>query len=96
MYKKDLALNDLPWLICHKIKPNLELSLPLIPGPLWSGVVESVRVPSIGQIELFEHLTECKQITDFKLNCYCYTAILETIQLCANEWVMLNKIISDE
>ena len=21
MYKKDLALNDLPWLICHKTKP---------------------------------------------------------------------------
>ena len=22
MYKKDLALNDLQWLICHKTKPN--------------------------------------------------------------------------
>ena len=22
MYKKDLALNDLQWLICHKIKPK--------------------------------------------------------------------------
>ena len=22
MYKKDLALNDLLWLICHKTKPN--------------------------------------------------------------------------
>ena len=21
-YKKDLALNDLQWLICHKTKPN--------------------------------------------------------------------------
>ena len=23
MYKKDLALNNLQWLICHKTKPNL-------------------------------------------------------------------------
>ena len=22
MYKKDLALNNLQWLICHKFKPN--------------------------------------------------------------------------
>ena len=22
MYKEDLALNDLQWLICHKTKPN--------------------------------------------------------------------------
>ena len=22
MHKKDLALNDLQWLICHKTKPN--------------------------------------------------------------------------
>ena len=22
MYKKDLALNDLQWLICHKTQPN--------------------------------------------------------------------------
>ena len=22
MYKKDLALNNLQWLICHKIQPN--------------------------------------------------------------------------
>ena len=22
MYKKDLVLNNIPWLICHKTKPN--------------------------------------------------------------------------
>ena len=27
MYKKDLALNDLQWLICHQTKPNLVLLL---------------------------------------------------------------------
>ena len=30
MYKKDLALNDLQWLICHKTKPcQIELNLNL-------------------------------------------------------------------
>ena len=33
-------------------------------------------------------------MTDVKLNCLWYIAILEIIQQCANEWVMLNKIIS--
>ena len=28
-----------------------------------------VRVLSIGQMELFDHLIVCKQITDIKLNC---------------------------
>ena len=27
MYKKDLALNDLQWLICHKTKPNQPLGI---------------------------------------------------------------------
>ena len=27
MYKKDLALNDQKWLICHKVKPNQILHL---------------------------------------------------------------------
>ena len=38
-------------------------SLPLIPGPLWPGLV--VRVPSLGQIELYG------EITDPRLNCSC-------------------------
>ena len=38
-------------------------SLPLIPGPLWPGMIQPVRVPYIGQIEQFNHLTVCKQIT---------------------------------
>ena len=32
MYKKDLALNNLQWLICHKTKPNqtkFTLTLPV-------------------------------------------------------------------
>ena len=39
-------------------------SLPLLPGPLWAGVVALDRVLSMGQIELFDHLTVCKQMTD--------------------------------
>ena len=32
-------------------------SLPLLPGPLWPGVVAPDMVLSMGQIELFDHLT---------------------------------------
>ena len=33
----------------------------------------------LGQIELFNYLIACRQMTDVKLNCLCYRAILETI-----------------
>ena len=35
-------------------------SLPLLPDPLWLGMVIPERVLSKGQIELFNHLTVCK------------------------------------
>ena len=38
--------------------------LPSFPGPLWLTVVAPDRVLSMGQIELFDHFTECKQMTD--------------------------------
>ena len=38
--------------------------LPSLPGPLWPGVVTPDRILSMGQIELFDHLTVCKQMTD--------------------------------
>ena len=41
----------------------------LLPGPLWSGVVSPDRVLSIGQIELFDIKTVCKQMINTKLNC---------------------------
>ena len=44
-------------------------SLPSLPGPLWSGVEAPDRILSIGQIELFDILTVCKQMTYAKLNC---------------------------
>ena len=40
------------------------LSLPSLPGPLKPRVVAADRVLSMGQIELFDHLTVCKQIND--------------------------------
>ena len=43
-------------------------SLPLLPDPLWSGVVVFVRVPFMGQIELFNHLSVCKQMIAVELN----------------------------
>ena len=48
-------------------------------------VVVPDRVPSMSQIELFDHLTMCKQMTNVKLNCWYYIAILGTIKLYANE-----------
>ena len=39
-------------------------SLPLLSGPLWPGVLEPARVPSMDQIELFNYLNVCKQMTD--------------------------------
>ena len=44
-------------------------SLPLLPGPLWLGVVAPDRVIPMGQIELFDIWTECKLMTYTKLNC---------------------------
>ena len=43
----------------------------VLQGPLLVRVDLEVfsRVPSMGQIEEFNHLIECKQITDVKLNC---------------------------
>ena len=41
-------------------------SLPLLPDPLWPGVVAPDRVLSMSQIELFDIQTECKQTTDAK------------------------------
>ena len=38
--------------------------VPLLPGQLWPGGVASERVLSMGQIELFDHLTVSKQMTD--------------------------------
>ena len=43
------------------------------------GVVPLERVPSIGSIELVDHITVCKQMTDVKLNYKCHIAILGTI-----------------
>ena len=78
------------------VAPILELwgiwstpSLSLLPGLLWAGVVVPVRVPC--QKELFDHLTVCKQMTDVKLNCEYYMAILSPIYQCAYKWVVLNS-----
>ena len=48
-------------------------------------MVVPVRVPFMGQTELFDFVTVYKEMTNAKLNCLCYIAILETILLRANE-----------
>ena len=41
----------------------------LLPGPLWPGLVIPDRISSLGQKELFDHSTACKQMTGVKMNC---------------------------
>ena len=39
------------------------LPLPLLPDPLYLGVVALDKILCISQIELFDHLNDCKQMT---------------------------------
>ena len=68
---------------CNDIKPSnnktpvLELSrmccttpLAFLPCQLRLGMRVPGGVPSMDQIELFGHLTMCKQMTDVRLNCW--------------------------
>ena len=64
------------WEICNP------LSLPLLPGSLWSADAALDRVLSIGQIKLFDILSVCKQITEVKLN--YYKAVFITIKRMSN------------
>ena len=43
-------------LVAVHVFPISVLTLPLLPGLLWLGFVEPVKVSSMGQIELFNHL----------------------------------------
>ena len=75
------------------------LLLPLLPGPLWPNVVVPVRVLSMGQTELFNHLLDLKpfncmqKIINIELNSKYHIATLEIIWLYASELIMLNRII---
>ena len=60
-------------------------SLPLLPGPLWLGVVGLDRVLSMGQIELFDF--ETVQTKDL------YLIELLEIELC--EYLTVHKQMSD-
>ena len=44
------------------------LLLPLLPGPIWPGVVAPDRVLSMGQIELFYD----SEFSDYCLHLFCY------------------------
>ena len=46
------------------------LSLPLLSGPLWPGVVVRVKVPCMGQIELFNHFLYLKPFNCMQTNNY--------------------------
>ena len=72
-------------MICHKTKPNP--LLPLLSGPLWLSVVVPVRVPSMGQIELFNHLLYLKP---FK--CVQTLLILNSVNNTWNDYVQTNEL----
>ena len=106
MYKEDLAFNKLQWLICHKTKPNqsskkegsgyeikldlvvrspfwiseeygVTISLPLLQGSLWTGVIVYTRLPFKGQIGLFENCLY--HIGTFDIIWLYYDLLLEDI-----------------
>ena len=60
---------DICWVIPELWKMRSIPSWPSLPDPPWPGVVASERVLFMGQIELFDNQTECKQMTDAELNC---------------------------
>ena len=59
MYKQDSALESCP------LGMWTTTSLPLLPGPLYLGVVVPVRVPPMDQIEICNHFLNLKP---FNLN----------------------------
>ena len=66
------------------------LSLPLPPGPLWHGVIVSVEVPSLSQIDLFK-------------NYFCLIGLstknkkfLDNVAKNINEYTMYNQVIGLE
>ena len=72
---------------CYGDDPSLNiwrmwrtLSLPLLPGSLWPGVVAPDKFLSIGQVEQ----TVCKQIADFEL-WLLYTKIWNHFTACKKE-----------
>ena len=54
---------------------RITTSLPLLPGPLWLRVVAPDRIISMGQIELFDISTECKQMTYAKSIWFLFNVI---------------------
>ena len=51
-----ITLNCIWWWDSSAGALESALSLPLLPGPLWPRVIAPVGIPSMDQIELFNHL----------------------------------------
>ena len=66
-----------PWLTAGSKVNMLHTFIAILPSLLWPGVVTSDR----NQIELFKHLTVCKQITD-----------VELLVLHSNTWNHMNVL----
>ena len=65
----DTKLSDIEAPVLELKRVRSIPSVPLLPGSLYTAVVASDRIPSKGQIELFNYLNVRKQMIDDKLNC---------------------------
>ena len=67
------------WGLCLRHLKYVEYPfITITPSPLTLGEEIPVRVPSRVQKELYKSIS-CKQLTDIKLKCWCYTAMIKTI-----------------
>ena len=73
-----MTLNCIWWCVsCPGTLGNVECLFIAVTLDLeWKYLLE---VTSMGQIELFNHLTVSKRMTDVKLYCLCYKAMIEPL-----------------
>ena len=79
MYKKDMALNNLEWLICHKTKPN---SLNVLT------VIESVNLLLERQFYSVAHISHPVGETLNKIFKRCICILLNTVRnYCLHKYI---------
>ena len=65
----------------------------MIHSNTWNNSILLTFQIELFEIELFAHLTVCKQMTDVLRNYLGYIAVLENIKLCTGKWLILDRII---
>ena len=69
------------------------LSLSLLPGPLWLGMIVPVKVTSLGQTELFNHLLYWKPFNYVQINDKCLIELLVLDNIAWNNFTVANRSI---